>query len=73
MQSNDSIETYAYETNKDLRCKEEEIKRINIIKKYKNVTKEDIKKHNPNWPEILKNLDRILIAGACGSEKKCFT
>ena len=55
MQSNDSIETYAYETNKDLRCKEEEIKRINIIKKYKNVTKEDIKKHNPNWPEILKN------------------
>ena len=50
MQSNDSIETYAYETNKDLRCKEEEIKRINIIKKYKNVTKEDIKKHNPNWP-----------------------
>ena len=32
----DSIETYAYGTNKDLVCKKEEIKRNNIIKYYKN-------------------------------------
>ena len=44
MQSNDSIETYAYETNKDLRCKEEEIKRINIIKKIQKCYKRRHKK-----------------------------
>ena len=32
MQSIDSIETYAYGTNKDLICKKEEIKCNNIIK-----------------------------------------
>ena len=37
MQSIDSIETYAYETNKDLVCKEEEIKCSKIIKQNKNV------------------------------------
>ena len=31
-QSIDSIETYAYEMNKDLVCKKKEIKRNNIIK-----------------------------------------
>ena len=37
MQSIDSIETYAYGTSKDLICKEENIKRNNIRKQYKNV------------------------------------
>ena len=35
MQSIDSIETYAYEMNKYLVCKKEEIKCNNIIKQYK--------------------------------------
>ena len=35
MKSIDSIETYAYETNKDLVSKKEEIKCNNIIKQYK--------------------------------------
>ena len=37
MRSIDSIETYAYGTNKDLICKKKKIKRNNIIKQYKNV------------------------------------
>ena len=37
MQSNDLIETYSYEMNKDLVKKKEEIKCNNIIKQYKNV------------------------------------
>ena len=37
MQSNDLIETYSYEMNKDLVNKKEEIKCNNIIKQYKNV------------------------------------
>ena len=36
IQSIDSIETYAYGTNKGLICKNEEIKCGNIIKQYKN-------------------------------------
>ena len=36
MQSIDSIETYAYGTSKDPVCKKEEIKCINIKKRYKN-------------------------------------
>ena len=36
MQSIDSIETYAYGTNKDLVSENEEIKCNNIIKQYKN-------------------------------------
>ena len=35
MQSIDSIETYAYETSKDLVSKKEDIKCNNIIKQYK--------------------------------------
>ena len=35
MQSTDSIETYAYRTSKDLVSEKEEIKRNNIIKRYK--------------------------------------
>ena len=34
---NQLIETYEHGTNKDLVCKNEEIKCINIIKQYKNV------------------------------------
>ena len=33
------------------------------------VTKEDIKEHNPNWPEIPDNSCRILITGGSGSGK----
>ena len=33
------------------------------------ITKEDIKKHNPNWPEIPDNSYRILIMGGSGSGK----
>ena len=36
MQSIDSLETYAYETSKDLVSKKEEIKFSNIIKQHKN-------------------------------------
>ena len=36
MQSIDSIETYAYGTNKDLVSEKEETKCNNIIKQYKN-------------------------------------
>ena len=33
------------------------------------ITKEDIKEHNPNWPEIPNHPYRILIGGGSGSEK----
>ena len=36
MKSTDSIEAYEYRMNKDLVCKEEEIKCNNIMKQYKN-------------------------------------
>ena len=39
-ESNDSIEICTHGTDKDLVCKKEEI----------NVTTEDIKEPNPNWP-----------------------
>ena len=32
-------------------------------------TKEDIKKHNPDWPEIPDHPYKILIAGGSGSGK----
>ena len=74
MQSIDSIETYTYGVNKDGVCNKEEIKCNNIIKNTKifnfdYITKEDIKEHNPNWPEILDHPYRILIAGGSGSGK----
>ena len=31
------------------------------------ITKENIKEHNPNWPEIPVHVYRILIAGGSGS------
>ena len=33
------------------------------------ITKEDIKKHNPNWPEIPDHPYQILIIGSSGSKK----
>ena len=52
IQSIYSIETYGYQTTKDLICKKEEIKCNNITKQYKminfdNVTEENRKEHNP--------------------------
>ena len=34
------------------------------------ITKKDIKEHNPNWPEILDYLYRILVVGGSGSGKQ---
>ena len=33
------------------------------------VTKENIKEHNPNWPQISNHTYRILIIGSSGSGK----
>ena len=60
MQSNDSIETYACGTSKDLVGAKEDIKYNNIIKRliiqkminFNDVIKENIKEHNPSCPEI---------------------
>ena len=52
----DFIETYAYEMRKDLVCKKEEIRCTN-----NDLTKEDIKEHNSNWPEISDHSYRIFI------------
>ena len=32
------------------------------------ITKENIKEHNPNWPQILNHPCRILVVGGSGSE-----
>ena len=42
------------------------LKRIN----FNDVVKENIKEHNPNWPNIPDHPYRILIIGGSGSEKK---
>ena len=36
---------------------------------FDDVTKENIKEHNINWPQIPDHLCRILIIGGCGSGK----
>ena len=36
---------------------------------FDDVTKENIKKHNPNWPQIPSHPYRILIIGVSGSGK----
>ena len=36
------------------------------------ITKEDIKEHNPNWPEMSDHPCRILIIGDSGSAKANF-
>ena len=70
MSSIDSIEIYAHETIKDLVSEKEEIKSNNkMIKKminFDDVTKENITKHNPNWPQIPNHPYRILIIGSSG-------
>ena len=38
--------------------------------KFHNVTKENIKEHNPNWGQIPDYPYRILISGGSGSEKQ---
>ena len=58
MQSIDLIETYAYGTRKDIVSEKEEAKCNNRIKqnkkmiKFDDVTKENIKQHNPNLLRI---------------------
>ena len=49
-QSINSIGTYAYRKDKDLvsETKQNDIKMIN----FNDVAKENIRKHNPNWPQI---------------------
>ena len=37
---------------------------------FDDVTKENIKEHNPNWPQILGHPYRILIIGGSGLEKQ---
>ena len=47
-------------------------KLVIVIKKYLKfdyTKKENIKEHNPNWPQIPDHLYRILIIGCCGSGK----
>ena len=36
---------------------------------FDDVTKENIKEHNPNWPQIPDHPQRILITGGSGSGK----
>ena len=36
---------------------------------FDNVTKEDTKEHNPNWPQIPDHLYKILIIVSSGSKK----
>ena len=74
MQSIDSIETHAYEMNKDIVCKKEEIRCSDIIKQYKNVWlwlnyKKDIKEHNPNLPDVPDHPYGILIVQGSGPGK----
>ena len=70
MQPIDSIETYVYVTGKDLVSGKEEIKKlIQKMINFDDVTKENIKKHNTNWPQILNHLQRILIIRGSLSEK----
>ena len=74
MQSIDSIETYAHGMSIDIIHKKEKIKYVSIIKQQKNnyfdyVIKQDIKEHNPKWPEIPDHPYRILIIRGSGSGK----
>ena len=76
MQSTDSVETYAYRTKKDLVSEKEVIRCNKIIRWYKkminfdNITKENIKEHNPDWPRISDHQYRILIIGGSISGKR---
>ena len=73
MQPFDSIETYAYGTSKNLEGEKEEIKCNQTIEKmikFDDVTRENIKEDNPNWPQSPDYPYRILIIGGSGSGKK---
>ena len=37
---------------------------------YDDTTKENMKEHNPNWPQKINHSHRILIIGALDSTKK---
>ena len=58
--------------------KKEETKCNNIIKNAKkmtnfdHVTKENIKEHNPNWPQNPNHPYKMLIVGGSGSGKNKF-
>ena len=73
IKSIDSIQTYAYRASKDLMCKDEEFKCDIVIKQYKNminfddVTRENIKEHNLNWPQILDHPYSKVLIGVSGS------
>ena len=77
MQSIHSIETQAYGTTKVLVSAKEEIKRNNIVKRYKKwltlmMLLKNIKEYNLNWPQIPNYPNRILINGGLGSGKTSF-
>ena len=76
MQSIDLIKTSAYGTSKDLVREKVEIKSINLIKQYKinfdDVTKVNIKEHNPNSSQISHHPYRILITGGSKTGKTNF-
>ena len=74
VQSINLIVTYWHRTSKNVVCKKEEAYYNNIIKQYKMfdfeyITKDCIKEHNLNWPEIPDHPYRILIVGDSGSGK----
>ena len=39
---------------------------------FDDVTKENIKEHNPSWPEVLDDPWRVLIIGGSGSGKQIY-
>ena len=60
IQSTDSLETYLYRTKKIIHEKRRNQmyqynKRIQKTINYANVKKENIREHNPNWPQILNH------------------
>ena len=70
IKSIDSLETFPHGTRRDVVCKKAEIKFNNIMMiNFDDVTKENIKEHNPNWPQIPDHPYRILIIGGSGSGK----
>ena len=69
MQSINSVEKYVHGTNEEIIRKKEKIKCSNIIKQKNDITKGNIKEHNPNCLQIPDHSYRILIFGGFGSGK----
>ena len=74
IKSLDSIATYAFGTSRDLVCEKEVIRCNNIMQQYKFdliyfVIQENIKEHNPSWPQISSDPYRILIIRGSGLGK----